>query len=199
MWQAGFTVAWFSKSPPSCAHHNAPATLLCPMCPNRVSVLDRISCMPEQLTGEGSLKGYWWACEREHCDYHSSFKDESGNKGITAFLRDVLIPSGWEQGLLVRTCRKCNEPSLRITYHFPSKNNQVVRALHMVGLDQGVPYIPMMWESFSTSSPTKHWFHFNYMKGKNPFGLNRAAVFAREDLSALFQLYRDKTGCPSFP
>jgi len=41
-------------------------------------------------------------------------------------------------------------------------------------------------------------FDFKYINGLNIFGLNRPAVFSREELHRLFSLYRNKTEVYNF-
>ena len=52
----------------------------------------------------------------------------------------------------------------------------------------------MMWETYPVSDPEDRWFHFNYMNGINPYGLNKAAVFDSGNLEAIFDLFLQKTG-----
>jgi hypothetical protein len=60
-------------------------------------------------------------------------------------------------------------------------------------------YLPMMWEAYPVHAPEDRWFDFKYLNGRNLWGLNKPAVFGREDLRELFELYVQKTGTERFP
>lgn len=70
---------------------------------------------------------------------------------------------------------------------------------YIVGLDIDGEYLPMMWETYAVASPDDKWFDFKYINGRNPWGLNKAAVFVRADLNRIFALYQEKTGNSVFP
>jgi hypothetical protein len=55
-------------------------------------------------------------------------------------------------------------------------------------------YVPMMWVSRPEGDRRERWFHFNYMNGRSPYGLYRAAVFSNDQLRTLTRLYKKKTG-----
>jgi hypothetical protein len=57
----------------------------------------------------------------------------------------------------------------------------------------------MMWETYPVSDPDDRWFHFNYLNGRSPFGLNRAAVFDLSNLNAIMAMYKDRTGASVLP
>lgn len=69
---------------------------------------------------------------------------------------------------------------------------------HIVGLQFG-DHVPMMWETHAKSSPSDPIFDFKYISGRNPWGLNKTAVFSRQRLRELFRRYREKTGVTEFP
>ncbi len=54
--------------------------------------------------------------------------------------------------------------------------------------------LPMMWETSKADSQGPHLFDFKYLLGRNILGLTRPAIFSREDLRKLFDLYCQKTG-----
>ncbi len=57
----------------------------------------------------------------------------------------------------------------------------------------------MMWECYPISDASDRWFDFKYLSRRNLYGLNKPAVFGREDLQMLFALYCEKTNQTSFP
>lgn len=140
------------------------------------------------------MLGYWWECEG--CGKQSNFAQVTDSRTLVAYIRDRLVPSKWDQTVLYLKCPQCHVGNMRITYEFPRCDKEVVRVVHIVGLIINGEYLPMMWESYPVASPDQRWFHFNYVNGRNRWGLNRAAVFSGEDLQKLFALYREKTGQP---
>lgn len=147
---------------------------------------------------EKAKEGYWWQCES--CGAISDFPEACGFKGIPDYIWDVLIPSFWEQSKLLLECRKCNKRSMRITYEFPRREKVILQVIHIVGLGpiEG-SYIPMMWET-KPSEDNVNWFDFKYIDHRrNPWVLNKPAVFSRENLKQLFNLYNDKTDSITFP
>jgi hypothetical protein len=87
-----------------------------------------------------------------------------------------------------------------MAYNFPRTIEPLIlRLVHLVGVRVDDTYLPMMWEAYPTNSPDDRWFDFKYINGYAIFGLNRPAVFSREDLRQLFVLYRAKTATQSFP
>jgi hypothetical protein len=109
-----------------------------------------------------------------------------------------LLSSGWEQSLLVSACPHCGDASCRITYELPREDKVTLRVVHIVGCHSG-DYVPMMWETCPTDSQEDRWFDFKYQRSRNPWGLNKAAVLSRQELSEIFALYCEKTGKPKFP
>ena len=142
------------------------------------------------------MQGYW--CQCEQCGSDAEFTAAYNTTSICTFIRDVLVPSRFDQELLLRVCPTCGKRALRITYEFPRRVREGLRVLHIVGHppNEGDDYLPMMWESYPISDPDERWFHFNYMNGRNPFGLNRAAVFDMVSLRRIFEIYRERTGHP---
>jgi hypothetical protein len=60
-------------------------------------------------------------------------------------------------------------------------------------------YVPTMWETYDVSAPEYRMFDFKYVNNRNIWGLNKPAVFTREELRELFALYELRTGMSSFP
>lgn len=143
------------------------------------------------------MPAYRWQCES--CGALSDFREACNCRGIAHYIWDVLIPSSWDQSKMLLTCSKCNKQSMRITYEFPRRDKVLLQVIHIVGLGpiDGI-YIPMMWET-KPSEDDVNWFDFKYINRRNAWGLNKAAVFSRENLKQLFNLYREKTGSIDFP
>jgi hypothetical protein len=139
---------------------------------------------------------YWWKCMS--CACARTFAQTLGTNSIHGFLWNTLLPSDWEQELLVRKCPECREFSLRIAYEFPRQRTSVVTVYHIVGADKG-NWMPMMWETTLDDESDDHLFDFKYICRKQLFGLNRPAVFSQNDLSELFTLYCARTRKPRFP
>ncbi len=57
----------------------------------------------------------------------------------------------------------------------------------------------MMWETYRTGSPKDRLFDFKCLRGRTVHRLNRPAVFFRDDLTGLFELYTERTGTLGFP
>jgi hypothetical protein len=149
------------------------------------------------------MAAYWWECEG--CGKSVDFPNATGAGGITRFIRDILLPSDWDQSLLLRQCTACDKPLLRMTYEFPrGKETVSLHTVHIVGLDKD-EYLPMMWETCPMDSPQERWlseerwFDFKYINKSSIFGLNKPAVFLQDELRRLFDLYRTKTGVTNFP
>lgn len=144
------------------------------------------------------MSSYWWECEL--CGNRFEFPTVSQSKGIVHYIRDILLPSAWEQSHLVIRCQKCNKMSLRITYDFPRDVKETLRVVHVVGF--GTPsdqFIPMMWETYPISTPKDRWFDFKYIRGRSIFGLNKPAVLSKYELKEIFKIYQIKTGMQMFP
>lgn len=144
------------------------------------------------------MAAYWWQCEK--CSSVFNFDEVSDSRGITHFIWDVLVPSSWNQANLVKKCKKCGKSSLRMAYEFPRADKVTLLVFHMVGLGPfDDVYIPMMWETKPLGSDEANWFDFKYINGRNLYGLNKPAVFTRDNLEELFSLYKKKTGHSKFP
>ena len=143
------------------------------------------------------MASYWWECA--NCSAKFEFQDVCESRGITHYIWDVLIPSDWKQSHLLKKCPKCNQEELRVTYVFPRADQTHIQVKHIVGLGPFDEYISMMWETVPDGSKEKTWLDFKYINGRNIWGLNKPAVFSKEDIRKLFQLYRDRTGDKSFP
>jgi hypothetical protein len=101
-----------------------------------------------------------------------------------------MVASAWDQTLLAKPCSCGSE--LRITYDFPRQNKEVLQVIRMVGVEWTPEYLMMLWETAPASDPSERWFDFKYIRGRNPWGLNKAAVFPQELLKALFALLPSK-------
>jgi len=135
--------------------------------------------------------GYWLQCD---CGYDcAEYSQVTGCTSAAAYIWD-RVRVNWDQALLLMRCPECKQLALRITYAFPRKDREVVQIIHIVGLCLDGNYTPMMWESRPLSRPRLQWFHFNYLGGRNPFTLNRAAVLSTDQLRQLFALYKNRTG-----
>lgn len=143
------------------------------------------------------MPGYWWGCEK--CDTMNDFQAISSTSGIYEFIWKILLPAEWNQSLLVQECRHCNELASRITYKFPRKEELLFRVVHIVGLDPEDGYLPMMWATYAVGEPNNLKYDFKYLTKGSLYGLNRPAIFTRNDLCELFDLYRLRTGLTSFP
>lgn len=144
------------------------------------------------------MAGYWWKCS--HCGAKFEFEEVCESHGITHYIWDVLIPSGWGQSHLLKNCAQCGNEELRIAYIFPRKEETSLHVKHIVGLGPiDDDYVPMMWETIPDGSKEETWIDFKYIRGRNPLGLSKPAVFSKESIRKLFQLYRDRTDDKSFP
>jgi len=142
------------------------------------------------------MPGYWWQCQ--NCSSTADFPTATSSRSLPAFLRDRMLPSGWDQTLLKMGC-KCGA-DLRITYDFPRRGQkEVLQVIRMVGIEWGSEYLMMMWETAPASDPNERYFDFKYLRDRNPWGLNKAAVFPRASLKKIFALYREKAGVADFP
>jgi len=89
---------------------------------------------------------------------------------------------------------------MQIAYHFPREKRETILVRHIVGIGPDEDgYMPMMWESAFLSAPGSPLFDFKYVIKRGNWGLNKAAVFLKEDLRRLFDLYCKVTGEPHFP
>ncbi len=144
------------------------------------------------------MPSYWWECEE--CEHEYGFNEVTKSKGIVTFIWDELLPSNWNQDLLLKRCPNCNNDHLRLAYLFPRSDTLRLRVIHIVGLDiREQKYLPMMWETYFTHNPTENVFDFKYMNGRNNRGLNKPAVLSKNNLSQIFSLYNERTGNISFP
>lgn len=144
------------------------------------------------------MPSYWWQCDT--CQIVETFPAVCEASGIVTFVRNILIPSDWDQSKLILPCPKCGGHKLRITYDFPRQKDPVrLNVVHLVGLiHDDAYYLPMMWET-RPSTDTETWFDFKYISGNSLWGLNKAAVFSRSELKRLFQTYEQKCGVAPFP
>jgi len=144
------------------------------------------------------MPAYWWECE--NCPSQFGFLKVCDSKGMSHYIRDVLLPNNWDQERLFIECPACNKRTLRIAYEFPRANKETIRVIHIVGIGSTKDdYIPMMWETLRKPYDGNTWFDFKYINNRSIYGLNKPAVFEQEDLKKLFQLYCEKTGTTTFP
>lgn len=144
------------------------------------------------------MASYWWECSA--CGAKYDFSDVCESRGITHYIWDVLIPMAWDQAHLLKVCKACNQDALRITYIFPRAEQTHLQVKHLVGLGPfDEEYVPMMWETIPDGDVGGTWIDFKYINGRNIWGLNKPAVFSKEEIGNLFHLYRDRTGEKSFP
>jgi hypothetical protein len=139
------------------------------------------------------LTGYWWECRAGKCQHKTKqLPTQSGS--VPSYIRDSLIKSKWNQKLLLQDCKRCGaRKSMRITFDFPQNETGKLQVLHMVGLDEFGKWVPMLWETKRMRGGQRR-LHFNYMNGKNPFGLNRAPVLTPHEIQTLLERYHGKTG-----
>jgi len=88
---------------------------------------------------------------------------------------------------------------MRITYDFPGKKKEVLRVIRIVGIQWTIEHLMMMWETSPDRTLKERWFDFKYLRGLNPLGLNRPAVFPEAILKQVFALYREKADIVDFP
>ena len=141
------------------------------------------------------MPSYWWECES--CGNKAEFFDVCQVKGITHFIWDILLKEEWNQDHLIKNCKSCGKDLMRITYEFPRKDKEKLRVIHIIGIGpfDNNKYLPMIWETHAVGeNENDNWFDFKYLNGKNIRGLNRPAVFSRDSLKKLFDVYSKKTG-----
>lgn len=143
------------------------------------------------------MASYWWECS--NCSTIYDFPTICESLGITHYIWDILLPSGWNQRHLTKKCLKCGRDSLRITYIFPRTDKTHLQVKHLIGLQPLGDYLPMLWETIPNGNITGTWIDFKYVNGRNIWGLNKPAVFTREKIRNLFDLYREITGDSDFP
>jgi len=115
------------------------------------------------------------------------------SRSIAAFIWDELVPSGWDQSLLLRRC-ECRRRSLRITYRSKRGDPERISIRHIVGTGPDGDYLPMLWESFRHATPRSRWIDFKYQKGRSPWGLNKRLVLKKAGLTRLLRAYERATG-----
>lgn len=135
---------------------------------------------------------YWWQCSA--CGDRPAWLDVCESKSVAAFIWDELVPSGWDQSLLRRTCRCCRRRSLRITYRLRRGDPDRVSIKHVVGLSLEDDYLPMVWETFRHATPKTSWIDFKYQRGRSPWGLTKRLVLQKPHLSRLLRAYEKATG-----
>ena len=92
------------------------------------------------------MPSYWWQCDNNE-EHKKTFKQATGIESTPHFIRDILIPSGWDQEKLIKKCDQCNG-KLYITYEFPRAKPETIRVIKIIGIGKVEDeYIPMMWET----------------------------------------------------
>ncbi len=134
---------------------------------------------------------YGWQCTA--CGDKPKWLAVCRSRSIAAFIWDELAPSGWDQRLLLRTC-KCKRRSLRISYRLRRGDPETIRVKHIVGLGPNGDYLPMLWETFRRSTPRTNWMDFKYQRGRSPWGLGKRLVLEKAQLVRLLRAYQDATG-----
>jgi hypothetical protein len=80
-----------------------------------------------------NIPAYWWECL--NCDAEFEFGEiAESRRGIAHYIQEVLIPSDWDQTLLIKKCPKCGNEALRIGYIFPRAEETQLLVKHAVGL-----------------------------------------------------------------
>ena len=134
---------------------------------------------------------YWWQCIS--CGARPAWLAVCASKSIAAFIRDELAPSGWDQGLLRRTCA-CKRRALYLTYRLQRGDPERVSVRHIVGLDLDDDYLPMIWATFRHATPKTDWIDFKYQRGRSPWGLTKRLVLQKPHLARLLKSYEKVTG-----
>jgi len=129
---------------------------------------------------------YWWECLS--CGDRPAWLTVCDSRSIAAFIWDELLPSGWDQSLLLRRC-KCKRRSLRITYRLRRSDPERISIRRIVGLGPKGDYLPMLWETFRHSNPLAAWIDFKYQRGRSPWGLSKRLVLEKAQLVRLLRAY----------
>jgi hypothetical protein len=140
---------------------------------------------------EKNMASYWWECEE--CANTKDFSEITSVKGITHFIWDVLLPNDWDQNNLIKKCELCSG-NMRIAYIFPRKDQTHILVKHIVGLGPFEEYISMMWETIPDRNKNETWIDFKYVSGRNIWGLNKPAVFSKDEIKEIIVKYEKKTG-----
>ena len=133
---------------------------------------------------------YWWQCTS--CGDRPAWLEVCRSRSIAAFIWDELLPSGWDQELLLRG-GECGHRALRITYRFARGDPERVSIRHIVGLAPQGDHLPMLWDTFRHASPRKHWIDFKYQRGRSPWGLTKRLVLEKAQLECLLRAYERAT------
>ena len=134
---------------------------------------------------------YWWQCIA--CGARPAWTDVCESRSVAAFIRDELVPGGWDQRALQRTC-VCRRRALYITYRLKRGDPDRVSIRHIVGLALEDEYLPMVWETFRHSEPKARWIDFKYQRGRSPWGLTKRLVLTQPQLSRLLRADQRHTG-----
>ncbi len=129
---------------------------------------------------------YWWQCLA--CGDRPSWLAVCDSRSVAAFIWDELAPSRWDQRLLRRPCQ-CGRRLLRITYRFRGSDPERLSVRRIVGLKSEGDYLPMLWETFRHSDPSKSWMDFKYQRGRSPWGLTKRLVLEKNQLGRLLRAY----------
>jgi hypothetical protein len=149
------------------------------------------------------MPGYWWECESNgshRFDISHFHKNKmNGYTGMASFIKDVMAFQ-WNRNELLQHCDKCKRNTMRITYKYSCKSNtnDKYRVITIVGLNSNTTYIPMMWETCSVIDEYTY-YDFKYIIGRSVYGLNKPAIFTRQQLNEIIKLYGVITGQKAFP
>ena len=147
--------------------------------------------MAMPMRGTPMAARYWWQCTA--CGERPAWLAVCQSRSIAAFIWDELVPSGWDQRLLRRTCT-CKRRSLYITYRLKRGDPERVSITHIAGLSLADDYLPMVWETFRHATPRTRWIDFKYQRGRSPWGLTKRVVLTRAQLSRLLRAYEAAAG-----
>ncbi len=134
---------------------------------------------------------YWWQCTS--CGDRPPWLAVCESKSIASFIWDELVPSGWDQKLLRRTCM-CKRRSLYITYRLKRGDTERVSVKHIVGLMLEDDYLPMVWETFRHASPKTSWIDLKYQRARSPWGLTKRVALQKPQLTRLLRAFEKATG-----
>jgi len=85
---------------------------------------------------------------------------------------------------------------MKITYDLPRQKDPItLNVKRIIGIPPSEDgYLPMMWETTHINHPNDSWFDFKYMNCRNSWGLNKAAVFTKDEFHRLITIYETHTG-----
>lgn len=137
------------------------------------------------------MPAYWWECEK--CKKKRHFSDVTDAKSITHFIWNILMPSDWNQELLVEKCASCSD-QMRIAYICPRNGQNHLMIKYIIGLAAADQYISMLWETIPDGDGNETLLDFKCLNGRNVFGLSRSAILTRQNMVDIIKKYSEKTG-----